>query len=284
MDDDKVYTQEVVPAKPFPGEVIPVTTTTQSSSGGNFTPTVSSDKPLPVKKIATELLSTALNTRTRNILQEFELQQSGGFRVGNFEEGLSGDIRITPNGITARDIAGITTFAIDGTTGDAIFKGQLRSGTLITGEITLGDGSIILDDMGLKSTTNFLKSTTSHGTTETFTTTSYVDLTGQSQSFSLLRPTLIFISVTLHMYLTESVGNTGDASVAIDIDGVVDNQGLAVIRSGNNYGHTYSLVYPVILNQGNHIVKLKARFDGITAGAPVLNVLESYMTRIHLGS
>lgn len=143
--EDKIYSQEIVEDNPFPGEVVQPVASTPSNVGGNYTPTVSKSKTFPVKRTAVELLSTSLNTRSKKILQEFELQQSGGFKIGNFEDGVTGDLRLTPNGITARDIAGITTFAIDGASGDAVFKGDVRSGSIITGEVIVGNNSIILD-------------------------------------------------------------------------------------------------------------------------------------------
>ena len=145
MDDkEKVYEQEIVAYSPFPGGDIPITTT-QANPTGVYTPTVSKDKSVPRKKIATELLSTALNTRSKKILQEFQLEQSGGIQIGDFKEGITGDLRLTPNGLTARDLAGVTTFAIDGTTGDATFKGEVQAGSLISGSVVVGDNTIVIN-------------------------------------------------------------------------------------------------------------------------------------------
>ena len=152
--DDKVVQQEIIQETPFPGEPI-VLDTQESGSGDNLTPTTTKEKPFKVKRTATELLSTALNTKSRRILQEFQLQQSGGLKVGDFKQGISGDLRITPNGITARDIAGITTFAIDGTDGSAIFAGQIRAGstivadTIITEEASSGNGRTVYYNDGI---------------------------------------------------------------------------------------------------------------------------------------
>lgn len=155
--NDKVYTQEIVAENPFPGEVVQTVSDSTSGTKDNYTPTTTKEKNLPKKRTAVELLSTALNTRSRKILQEFELQQSGGFQIGNFQEGLTGDLRLTPNGITARDIAGLTTFAIDGTTGDAVFAGQVRAGstivsnTIITEEASSGNGRTVYYNDGIPS-------------------------------------------------------------------------------------------------------------------------------------
>jgi len=140
---DKVYTPEVVQDQPFPGgtEEIPKAETLPS---GTYSPTTTPAKEITRKRVAVELLSQALNTRTKRILQEFELELSGGFKIGNYKDGETGDVRITPNGITARDKAGVTTMSLDGTTGDAIFKGKIQSGAVITETLLVGNNSIIL--------------------------------------------------------------------------------------------------------------------------------------------
>jgi len=147
MDEDKVYYPEVTPTTPFPGENAVVENTTTANSG-TLSPTTIKPNPLPVKRVAVELLSSALNTRSKKVLAEFQFTESGALQIGKYSNGISGDLRISPNGIVARDLAGITTFAIDGTTGDAIFKGTVQAGSfissslisssVISGDITVG--------------------------------------------------------------------------------------------------------------------------------------------------
>lgn len=155
MSDEKVYTPEVVQETPFPGDPLIVASQAQSPTGGTYSPTKTNDKPVPVKRTAIELLSNALNTRSRKILQKFDLEQSGGFQIGNFEEGVSGDTRITPDGIVMRNKAGLTTLAQDGDTGDAIFAGQIRAGstivadTIVTEEATSGNGRTVYYNGGI---------------------------------------------------------------------------------------------------------------------------------------
>ncbi len=144
--DDKVYTNEVVEDNPFPGLTQTAVGTSSSGEGKDtVTSTVSKEKLFPIKRTAVELLSVALNTRSKKILQAFEFTQSGAIQIGNFEEGLTGDIQLSPNGIVARDLVGITTFALDGTTGDAVFKGRIVSGSLVTGEVIVGNNRVIID-------------------------------------------------------------------------------------------------------------------------------------------
>jgi len=144
--DEKVYEPEVIQENPFPTETSqPIVVSTEANTNQVVNPSVSKDKTFPKKRTAVELLSTALNTRSKKILQEFEFAASGAIQVGNFEEGEAGDIRISPNGIVARDTAGITTFALDGTSGDAVFKGQIQSGSLVTGQVVVGNNRVIID-------------------------------------------------------------------------------------------------------------------------------------------
>ena len=137
---DKNYEPEVVSENPFPNEVLQTQSAPTQGNSGNYTPTTTKEKTFPKKRSAVELLSTALNTKSRKILQEFELQQSGGLQIGNFEDGVSGDVRLTPNGITGRDNAGITRFGID-TDGNAIFAGEIRAGSTIVNDNIITEGA-----------------------------------------------------------------------------------------------------------------------------------------------
>jgi hypothetical protein len=157
MTDDKIYTPEIIEENPLPGGIEPIVYG-ENNTANTFTPTTSKANSLPQKRYANELLSSALNTRSKNVLQEFELQDSGGFKIGDYKDGITGDIRITPNGLTARSKAGLTTFALDGTTGDAVFAGTLQAGTLIGGsgsviieESNAGNGRILLYNNGIPS-------------------------------------------------------------------------------------------------------------------------------------
>jgi hypothetical protein len=145
MPDEKVYTPATISDNPFPnGEVLDLGAT-QTTGGGNYSSEKINDQPLPAKKIAVELIGSALNTRSRKILGEFQFTQSGSIQVGAYENGVSGEIKISPNGIVAIDTSGMTSFALDGTTGSAVFRGTVQAGTLISGAVAVGDGDILID-------------------------------------------------------------------------------------------------------------------------------------------
>lgn len=136
MTKDKIFHQQVIDDNPFPNEEGEVPfNVTQSTGGERVSAEKIPDQGFPTKRIATEVISTALNTKSRKILAEFEFTESGALQIGKYANGVSGDLKISPSGIVARNDAGTTTFAIDGTTGDAVFKGTVQAGSLITGII-----------------------------------------------------------------------------------------------------------------------------------------------------
>lgn len=152
MSDEKLYTPEVLESNPLPGQdnIVTFATAHDSTQQGNQTtqlygPSTTKEQFVPTKRIATELLSDKLNTQTRKILGEFQFTPSGAIQIGNYQDGSNGDIRISPNGIVTRNKTGLSTFSLDGDTGDAVFAGTIQAGTLISGAVAVGDGNILID-------------------------------------------------------------------------------------------------------------------------------------------
>lgn len=151
MDTVKVYENQTIADLPFPQEQQAAMPTTGSGSGV-FSNERIPDEGFPEKRIATEVIGEALNTRSQKILAEFGFTPSGAIQIGTYQNGVSGDIRISPSGIVARNISGLVTFTLDGDTGDAVFKGTVQasrfvSESLITGliDVGLGTGYVRLD-------------------------------------------------------------------------------------------------------------------------------------------
>jgi hypothetical protein len=148
VDQDKVYYPEIIETFALPETVVEGDTESTNYIGKtNLAPNTQVNNTFPPINFARETLSNTLNTKTKKILGEFTFGQVGAIAIGVYENGVSGDIRITPNGITARDINGTTTFSLDGTTGDAVFKGTITAGALVTGSVTVqGQGAFIVND------------------------------------------------------------------------------------------------------------------------------------------
>lgn len=144
----KVYTPTVIAESPFPasdGTVATEQNMAAASGAAVYTQKDIPDQSFPTPRIAVELLSNVINTRSKKILQEVQFTQSGALQIGKYENGVSGDLRISPTGIVARNSSGITTFTIDGDTGDAYFSGTIQAGTVIGGAVAVGDDDILID-------------------------------------------------------------------------------------------------------------------------------------------
>lgn len=118
-----------------------------SRAVNQMTPDEIPDRNLPSQTIANDVISSSFDTQSRRILGEFEFSINGALQIGKFEEGVSGDIRISPNGIFGRDLNGDPTVTIDTTTGDATFRGTIAAGSLIAGRTDIGvpNGNVYID-------------------------------------------------------------------------------------------------------------------------------------------
>jgi hypothetical protein len=146
MDDLKIYRPEETEDVPFPQEgEASFGVTTGSEGGGNYSPQKTSDIPFPDPRIAHEVLSRSINTKSRKILQEFQFTVQGAIQIGEYTPGISGEIRISPNGIVARNSLGNETIAIDGESGDAVFAGTIQTGAIISGRVIVGDNTVVID-------------------------------------------------------------------------------------------------------------------------------------------
>lgn len=142
--DDKIYTPEVIEDIPFPSDDAEIQIQESIQSGQTVTPAKTKDQNFPRRIIARETISSSLNTKSRKILATFEFTEMGALQIGKYQNGISGDIRISPSGILARNLAGELTFALDGESGDAVFKGTITTGAVISGEVVVGNNRLIL--------------------------------------------------------------------------------------------------------------------------------------------
>ena len=147
-DDLTVYGPETISDVNLPTENTAVSAPTDPSTASSSAPTSVAVNPIPTPRIAVDVISQVLNTKTLKIIKQFTFTPSGAIQIGDYTQGVSGDIRISPAGIVARNLAGNQTFALDGDTGDAVFAGQLQTGSIVTGLMVVGDNGLILDGQG----------------------------------------------------------------------------------------------------------------------------------------
>lgn len=103
-----------------------------------YRPITEVDKKFPPKFVAHETISSTLDTRTKKIKGEYSFNKEGAILVGGYVAGVSGEIAISPDGIVAKNVNNETTVLIEGSTGDAYFKGTVEAGSVISGDIQLG--------------------------------------------------------------------------------------------------------------------------------------------------
>lgn len=141
-DQIKIYYADTLEDQPLDSSAIEQAVTTGSSSNKS----ASSDstiepsdgfpaRPVPIPVVAKELISDSLNTQSRQILSNFTFSRLGAIQVGEYVNGVSGDLRITSAGLAARNTSGTTTVSIDGETGDATFLGTVAAGSVISASI-----------------------------------------------------------------------------------------------------------------------------------------------------
>ena len=144
---NQLYSPEVIGAIPLPDTTESTQQAVDTTVDKSVTPAekIPYAVKFPVKAVAVELLSTALNTKSKKILGSFTFGVIGSISIGNYVNGESGDIRISPNGIVARNVNGATTFSMDGTTGDAVFAGTIQAGAVVSGQVTV-TGAFVVND------------------------------------------------------------------------------------------------------------------------------------------
>jgi len=194
---DKVYSPQTIPDQPFPIS-IPANEMQPQTVGGGMpasgfiaTPSTIQTQPLPLQQNADNVISPRLDTKTKQILANFSFAPSGALKIGGLNPGVSGEIDIDSEGIVAKDRNGDTEFALNAEDGSAVFAGELASGTILSGAITVGD--TIIDKEGIAFKVGQLFSNTPRTTTNT----SYTSVPGSGFTIHVDsgEPVLVFISV-----------------------------------------------------------------------------------------
>lgn len=149
-NEDKIYYPDIIGTMELPGTEEPVYEPTANASGSQVSSTskVPVNVQFPLKKVAEETIGVSLNTKSKKILGAFTFGVVGSLQIGVYESGVSGQILISPAGIVATNSNGLTTFALDGDDGSAIFLGQVRAGSVVSdGDITIsGTGAFVVND------------------------------------------------------------------------------------------------------------------------------------------
>lgn len=307
--DDKVYYPEVIEENPFPGENQPpmesasASATVSTPKGGGES--IAKGKPAtkgkwPQSIIAHDTISRNLNTRSRKIMGEFELVDSGGLRVGKYANGVSGELILTPAGITARNMEGDTTFAIDGTTGNVVFAGEIQGGSInINNRFSVdSEGNAIAKSLALVDS----QFTQTYSPNQDIETTSY-ETVGDATEFIFDTPTILFYHADVQHIFNQTPSNPGDwvgrgivrfrrtnqdtgevtEVGTILMSGRYISGVLLGATGGGNQTFQSSGMHFEVLQPGTYTIQAVARMEHITNNA-VLNIKNLILNVFTLGS
>lgn len=226
---------------PFPGQA----PTNQTTGQGTI-----ADQSFPVQKIASDLLSAALNTKAKKILQQFSFTKLGGLKIGDFKEGITGEIDISPEGIVARNIRGDPTLTLDGETGDATFRGTIEANDFV-----------IADEKGLISLSAFVSDEAIQSSSVSTSGTTLSDLSGAVLSIpDFGRAVKMLIFFTSQYYMTADLPFQADAVFTIQIDGVgidqtqIDTRWDDKLNADRRVEETHAIVN---ISKGTHQLKVQ---------------------------
>lgn len=219
-----------------------------STSGIEYTPPVV-NASIPKKVVASELLNESLNTQERKISGAFTFNKCGAIQVGEFDQGVSGELKISPTGIAARNKDGVSTFALDGETGDATFSGSIKAA-----DVT------VVDKEGLVSLSNFSQSnTTAANYNQSIAGTnpiSYTDLTNASFTITLTRSTVVLLLANVLFYQVGGPTSGSGTEIRFVVDGSSISYGKLSFTDAVLF-HTGSMHYLTVLGAGTHTLKLE---------------------------
>jgi hypothetical protein len=138
-EDIKIYYPNTIDDTDIYPDVSDTVSETSTRDGSNVEKLNTVDPTaFPTYISAKEVISVSLDTQKRKILGSYSFSETGAIQIGKYVSGVSGEIKISPDGLVATNKDGDATITIDGTTGDATFLGTIAAGSVVTGYLTIG--------------------------------------------------------------------------------------------------------------------------------------------------
>lgn len=219
----------------------------------------------------------------------FKVDKEGNLGIGN------GALSIDKDGNFAIGGSDATSFHIDkdgniwsghASLASAPFKVE-NDGDLTAKGVTIKDsaGTSIIDSTGLISSANFQSDSVTHTGSQTTTSTSYVDVTGMSLSFTLARESKVLFMATITGCNQQSDLGYSMATI-IDLDG--STIGGMIVTPGfvNLYGALYQNGSGQIIqtvSAGSHTLKLKFKSSN-ASGTAAINTDAKFLGYVVLGT
>src|ERR1035437_10557940 len=112
------------------------------ADSGAGSPDTINNVRVPQLNIASDVVSTSLNTATKAILGTYTFEQLGAIQINSLVNPAA-NIKISGDGIVGTDLNGVTSFAISSIDGSATFRGTVTATDFIGGTIAIGSGNTI---------------------------------------------------------------------------------------------------------------------------------------------
>jgi len=148
LDTIQIFYPDTIDFQPLTSEamqVMDMAGSTSSKTAGGVdgkggtevqTPSKFPPRPTPIPVVAKEVIGNSIDTQSRRILSNYQFGKVGALQIGEYVNGSSGDIRLSPDGLVARNSAGLNTITIDGTTGNITILGTIAAGSAILAEVS----------------------------------------------------------------------------------------------------------------------------------------------------
>lgn len=246
MTDEKIYTPTVIEDNPLPTQIDSSVVSSGSATNQVYSAQKTTDSNFPQSNYSKETLSQSLNTKTKKILGSYKFTKGGSMQVGEYTEGESGEIKISPDGIVAKNKNGENTFTVDGDTGDVVVKGIVQAGDVQ-----------VINENGLVSLSSFGFNQATKTGTVSVNSTSFTDISGAQIDFSLANDTFLLITYTMCGYSNNGVDGVGIGRVVLDGNFI----GNEIVFSGlaGSIPNTNSTSFLYKVPAGNHSMKLQVR-------------------------
>jgi hypothetical protein len=215
-------------------------TSSKDSTGVN-NPAYIPPTPISIIPVASNVVSVSLDTQKNQILGSYQFGKVGAIQIGNYSNGVSGDIRISPSGLVGRNSSGTTTFSIDGTTGNATFLGTVAAGSIISASISANQITAGTINASVVTITNLNASNITSGTINAST----ISITNINAS-----------NISTGTLSANRIASGSITATKISVDNLSEiTPGLGSITSGTITGVTITSAdsdSKIVLNSGNY--------------------------------
>jgi len=212
----------------------------------------------------------AINTAAGTILGEFAFSGSGAIQIGEYVNGVTGDLKLSPSGILARNSAGDTTFSINGNTGVAVLNG-LVVGTNV-GLGTAEDSAGVTAIVGNTVTTAYVNALDVNAATV-------------SASISITTPAITGGTIQTAAGTGQRILMSGSDNTLAFYNG--SNEVVTQLGGGTNIGNAIRIILDTSTMAGMRIdsdVDATAGIQIVNGGAVTMNGLAVSMTNAGAGN